>query len=211
MPPSLARKARHWNGADTAIYAHFNMTFWKRVDAFGHSRMAAEVERLRVMNQRLHDECDVTGRSLNEPIKEQSQKLFKHNKKLALLSYDVNNAGSESYELCRRLTASNLYSSRLMRERYLKASLWEPLPPRFVVFINIYSFIVLINPEVSSWLWNSLGKAANRLVLYKSVILYQLGYILSKFVKPLETCWAVKSHQYVYQSAKMYFVFVHWN
>ncbi|CBY30723.1 unnamed protein product [Oikopleura dioica] len=34
LSPDLAQKMREWNAFDTAIYSHFNSTFWKKIEAY---------------------------------------------------------------------------------------------------------------------------------------------------------------------------------
>ena len=48
---------RQWNKLDTAIYNHFNKTFWKKVKKYGSEKMRKETEELRELNAKLQNMC----------------------------------------------------------------------------------------------------------------------------------------------------------
>lgn len=50
-------KLLEWNKADWMLYKHFNATFTKKLEQFGHDRMAAEVAKLQGANKRLERNC----------------------------------------------------------------------------------------------------------------------------------------------------------
>lgn len=56
---------RKWNAADELLYAHFNSTFWKKVDAFSVERMHQEVKQFRIYQEQWYNFCvdriDSTG------------------------------------------------------------------------------------------------------------------------------------------------------
>ncbi|GCB84655.1 hypothetical protein scyTo_0025265, partial [Scyliorhinus torazame] len=53
----LQWKALEWNQVDALLYAHFNRTFWRKVETFGRTRMAWEVAELRWLNARMAEAC----------------------------------------------------------------------------------------------------------------------------------------------------------
>ena len=65
----LSRKARDWNKADAALFDFFNASLWKKIERFGFERMAAEVAKLRRINQRMQNLClDNTTTSSSESL-----------------------------------------------------------------------------------------------------------------------------------------------
>ena len=54
---STRQKIRKWNKADTAVYRHFNESFWRKVDAYGRERMRRDVDELKHFNLKLQSKC----------------------------------------------------------------------------------------------------------------------------------------------------------
>ncbi|XP_072098495.1 galactosylceramide sulfotransferase-like [Mobula birostris] len=57
LDPALEELALSWNELDSLLYAHFNRTFWRKVEAFGRRRMAWEVAQLRWANSKMAEAC----------------------------------------------------------------------------------------------------------------------------------------------------------
>nr|XP_054771424.1 galactosylceramide sulfotransferase-like isoform X1 [Lytechinus pictus] len=55
--PYAANLIQKWNYGDMQLYQYFNDSFWKRVEAYGRTRMERDVRTLRDMNARLLDRC----------------------------------------------------------------------------------------------------------------------------------------------------------
>ena len=53
----ISKMARSWNKADAAFFDYFNVTLWRKIEAFGVERMSAEVAKLRKINQKQSDLC----------------------------------------------------------------------------------------------------------------------------------------------------------
>ncbi|XP_071942641.1 galactosylceramide sulfotransferase-like [Antedon mediterranea] len=60
LSDQLKKSIIDWNKGDVMLYEHFNRTLWQRIKAFGVEKMAAEVEQLREINQKLFDKCIAT-------------------------------------------------------------------------------------------------------------------------------------------------------
>lgn len=45
MNPELSQKIRKWNKADSALYAYFNRTLWKRVREYGMERLGEDLQK----------------------------------------------------------------------------------------------------------------------------------------------------------------------
>ena len=46
-----------WNHGDALLYEHFNRTLWRKIDAYGRDRMAADVRTVEKMNEALAEKC----------------------------------------------------------------------------------------------------------------------------------------------------------
>ncbi|KAM9312121.1 galactose-3-O-sulfotransferase 4-like [Gastrophryne carolinensis] len=57
LEPDEVGKLWAWNNLDWYLYAHFNRTFWEKVERFGRQRMDNEVRRLRERRQQLARFC----------------------------------------------------------------------------------------------------------------------------------------------------------
>ncbi|XP_074839068.1 galactose-3-O-sulfotransferase 4 [Carettochelys insculpta] len=57
LAPDQAARLRAWNDLDGELYAHFNRSFWRRVEAFGPGRLRDEVARLRERRRALAGLC----------------------------------------------------------------------------------------------------------------------------------------------------------
>ena len=53
----LRNKVRAWNKADAALFDHFNVSFWRKVKEFGHSKMDEKLKQLRNISEILSHEC----------------------------------------------------------------------------------------------------------------------------------------------------------
>lgn len=58
----LYRRVIVWNVLDVRFYRYFNVSFWRKVEAFGRERMVREVVILRRVNERMRRICIDGGR-----------------------------------------------------------------------------------------------------------------------------------------------------
>ncbi|XP_039256011.2 galactosylceramide sulfotransferase-like [Styela clava] len=65
----VKQKIYEWNKIDAAVYQHFNNTFWKKIEAYGHERMQADLITLNKMNAQLQHDCIDVGAVSNKYIK----------------------------------------------------------------------------------------------------------------------------------------------
>ena len=75
---AMRKKIRKWNKIDSALFDHFNKTFWKKVEAYGHDKMNYHLEQLRQMNDDLADKC-IEGQGVvkSELVKDERFRVFK--------------------------------------------------------------------------------------------------------------------------------------
>ncbi|XP_062244683.1 galactosylceramide sulfotransferase-like [Platichthys flesus] len=64
LTPELRTKALQWNSIDWELYKHFNLTFWKKVEAYGRERMEKDVAELRRRNAEMVRICIEGGHSV---------------------------------------------------------------------------------------------------------------------------------------------------
>lgn len=55
-------KLKAWNSLDWHLYTHFNRTFWRKVEQYGHDRMQRAVSLLKQKRQDLMELCLIEGR-----------------------------------------------------------------------------------------------------------------------------------------------------
>uniref|UniRef100_A0A8C6TL69 Galactose-3-O-sulfotransferase 1 n=1 Tax=Neogobius melanostomus TaxID=47308 RepID=A0A8C6TL69_9GOBI len=64
LTPELRAKAQKWNSIDWKLYQHFNVTFWKKVDAYGIDRMKEDVKEMKRRNAEMHGFCIEGGHAV---------------------------------------------------------------------------------------------------------------------------------------------------
>nr|XP_026695791.1 galactosylceramide sulfotransferase-like isoform X1 [Ciona intestinalis] len=112
QPEQLRRKIRNWNKADAFLFDHFNATLWRKVEAFGHQRMAQEIAELKRLNGEFFKECvNDTG------VVGGKNKLFNPNGRLDLKAYAPKNNVSQ---MCQLATMGTLQISAKLRDNYLR-------------------------------------------------------------------------------------------
>ena len=78
IPDSKTRNyIRNWNKLDTALFDHFNRTFWKRVSAYGKEKMAKEIEELNNLNSKLQEMCIDGSVMTHHDVKDSRFRVFK--------------------------------------------------------------------------------------------------------------------------------------
>ncbi|XP_790357.1 galactosylceramide sulfotransferase [Strongylocentrotus purpuratus] len=53
----VVKRLDWWNAGDVKLYDHFNKTLWKKIDAYGRTKMAADVAELKAMCAKVKDQC----------------------------------------------------------------------------------------------------------------------------------------------------------
>lgn len=57
LSPELRTKAKMWNAIDWKLYQHFNITFWKKIEAYGIERIKEDVKELKRKNAEMKGIC----------------------------------------------------------------------------------------------------------------------------------------------------------
>ncbi|XP_041452730.1 galactosylceramide sulfotransferase-like [Lytechinus variegatus] len=61
----VVKRLDWWNRGDVNLYTHFNRTLWEKIDAYGKTKMEAEVAELKDMCDKVKDQC-MDGTSIRE-------------------------------------------------------------------------------------------------------------------------------------------------
>ncbi|KFQ37060.1 Galactose-3-O-sulfotransferase 2, partial [Mesitornis unicolor] len=121
LSDTIMKKIKEWNRLDWEIYAHFNRTFWERIDRdIGRERMQQEVKALRARQAELARTClQGTGSVAPKDIKDSSLRPLQHGS-AKILGYNLKQGLDKETELmCRRLVTPELqYSSALYKKQF---------------------------------------------------------------------------------------------
>lgn len=101
----LRRKALEWNAIDWKLYMHFNLTFWKKVDAYGRKRMEMDVAELRRRNAHMMDICIDGGHAVEaDSINEAALQPWQPGKEKFIMGYNLKNNIDKSYrQICQKM------------------------------------------------------------------------------------------------------------
>ncbi|XP_061458279.1 galactosylceramide sulfotransferase isoform X2 [Rhineura floridana] len=101
----LYQKATAWNLIDTKLYRYFNTTFWRKVEAYGHERMAKDVARLQEENEKMKSICIDGGRPVDaNAIQESAMQPWQPLGKKSILGYNLKKRINKKHrKLCRKM------------------------------------------------------------------------------------------------------------
>ncbi|XP_029987626.1 galactosylceramide sulfotransferase-like [Sphaeramia orbicularis] len=126
LTPELRVKALEWNSIDWKLYKHFNMTFWKKVEAYGRKRMAKDVAELKQRNAEMMEICIEGGHSVDaERIHDAVMQPWQPIGEKNIMGYNMKNTVDKEYrELCRKMLTpeiqyltdlgANLWATKLL-------------------------------------------------------------------------------------------------
>nr|XP_039273401.1 galactose-3-O-sulfotransferase 2-like [Styela clava] len=66
----------NWNKADTALYKHYNKTFWQRVEKYGKERMEKDLLEFEILKNETANFCVEDKLLNNKDVKDKSLKMF---------------------------------------------------------------------------------------------------------------------------------------
>ncbi|XP_067833057.1 galactosylceramide sulfotransferase-like [Heptranchias perlo] len=124
--PELEAQARAWNGLDSRLYAHFNRTFWRKVDSYGRRRMTWEVAELRWLNGQMAGVC-IEGGGLVEAsqVRERAFRPWQPMGKRSIGGYNRKAAIEEPYRaLCEAMLTPEMQYMSKMGSNLWKMRLW---------------------------------------------------------------------------------------
>ena len=99
----IRRKARQWNGADAALFDHFNRTLWKKIKRFGKRKMQDQVQRLLKINNDLLRHCVEGAESVDiEQVKDRELRKAYHPREVSMQGYNLK-SDSINNSTCRRI------------------------------------------------------------------------------------------------------------
>ncbi|XP_060739543.1 galactosylceramide sulfotransferase isoform X1 [Tachysurus vachellii] len=106
----LRAKALQWNAIDWKLYQHFNATFWKKVEAYGPERMAADVAELRRRNADMTNICIEGGHAVDAgSIHDTSMQPWQPIGEKSIMGYNLNkNVDTAHQKLCRKMLTPEL-------------------------------------------------------------------------------------------------------
>nr|XP_019939398.1 PREDICTED: galactosylceramide sulfotransferase-like [Paralichthys olivaceus] len=110
LTPELRAKALQWNSIDWELYKHFNLTFWKKVDAYGRERMAEDVAELRMRNAEMVKICIEGGHSVGAgSIREEGMQPWQPIGERSIMGYNLNKNIEKAYQvLCQKMLTPEL-------------------------------------------------------------------------------------------------------
>lgn len=105
LSDELYQRATSWNELDARLYRHFNASFWRKVEAFGHRRMAREVAALRSANEHMRSICIDGGRAVDaEAIQDSAMQPWQPLGAKSILGYNLKKSIARRHkQLCRRM------------------------------------------------------------------------------------------------------------
>lgn len=105
LTSDLRAKALEWNAIDWKLYKHFNVTFWRKVEAYGKERMAMDVRELRQRNEHMVEVCIEGGQSVEaDAIHDADMKPWQPIGEKSIVGYNLKKNIDTSYqELCRKM------------------------------------------------------------------------------------------------------------
>ncbi|XP_005722282.1 galactosylceramide sulfotransferase [Pundamilia nyererei] len=103
--PELRARALEWNAIDWKLYQHFNQTFWKKVDAYGRKRMAADVAELKKRNKEMTSICIEGGHAVEAgSIQETDMQPWQPIGEKSIMGYNLKkNIDKAHRKLCRKM------------------------------------------------------------------------------------------------------------
>ncbi|XP_060923401.1 galactosylceramide sulfotransferase-like [Limanda limanda] len=105
LTPDQRAKALQWNSIDWELYKHFNLTFWKKVDAYGRERMAKDLAELRMRNAEMVRICIEGSHSVEAGrIHEEAMQPWQPDREKSIMGYNLNKNIDIAYQvLCRKM------------------------------------------------------------------------------------------------------------
>nr|XP_033809875.1 galactosylceramide sulfotransferase isoform X2 [Geotrypetes seraphini] len=102
---NVHEKAISWNQIDAKLYHHFNVTFWRKVDAYGWDRMQKDVYELRQKNKMLIKICIDGGEAVDaSAIQDSSMQPWQPLGVKSILGYNLKKKIDKKYrKLCRKM------------------------------------------------------------------------------------------------------------
>ncbi|XP_070293197.1 galactosylceramide sulfotransferase [Salvelinus sp. IW2-2015] len=110
LTPELRAKALEWNAVDWRLYQHFNATFWRKVEAYGHQRMADDVAELRRRNAEMAAVCIEGGHAVDaDSIQETVMQPWQPIGEKSIMGYNLKkNVDKAHLKLCRKMLTPEL-------------------------------------------------------------------------------------------------------
>ncbi|MBN3304289.1 G3ST1 sulfotransferase, partial [Amia calva] len=105
LTPDLRSQALEWNAIDWMLYRHFNLTFWRRVEAYGRERMARDVLELQRRNSEMAAICIEGGQPVEAGrIQDTSMQPWQPIGEKSILGYNLKkNIDKKHRKLCRKM------------------------------------------------------------------------------------------------------------
>ncbi|CAB1440911.1 unnamed protein product [Pleuronectes platessa] len=105
LTPELRTKALQWNSIDWELYKHFNLTFWKKVEAYGRERMEKDVAELRMRNAEMVRICIEGGHSVVAgDIHEEAMQPWQPIGEKSIMGYNMKKNIDKAYQvLCQKM------------------------------------------------------------------------------------------------------------
>ncbi|XP_059574475.1 galactose-3-O-sulfotransferase 3 isoform X2 [Alligator mississippiensis] len=131
--PGVAAQVRAWNALDAGLYAHFNATFWARINHAGRDCVEAEVQALRAARDRLVGTC-FGGRPQPRPatqIRNKELRPWQPSAQVEIVGYDLPpGSGAPPDPRCLKLVMPEVqYSRYLLRKQSLRSRRRRGPPP----------------------------------------------------------------------------------
>ncbi|NXX86958.1 G3ST4 sulfotransferase, partial [Urocolius indicus] len=119
LSPSQVHHLRSWNKLDWALYTHLNRSFWRKVEAFGSSRLQREVSKLRQLRAALARRCLQGGGPLPaKSISDRRLRPFQPAGRAQILGYALRDGLSPAErERCARLATPELQYKDILDRR----------------------------------------------------------------------------------------------
>ncbi|XP_054840104.1 galactose-3-O-sulfotransferase 2-like isoform X2 [Eublepharis macularius] len=122
----VAEKIKSWNKLDWAIYAHFNKTFWKKIDRnIGRERMQNEVRILQQKREQLAKIClQGSGSVVPQLIRDRSLAPLQYGRAV-IMGYNLKpRLDKTTRQKCQRMVTPELQYNRLLyRKQFPKKAL----------------------------------------------------------------------------------------
>ncbi|KAJ1172559.1 hypothetical protein NDU88_004404 [Pleurodeles waltl] len=113
-----SQQIRTWNQLDVDLYEHFNRTFWKKIQCYGHTRMKKELDVLESLTRQTRKSCLDGGPVGPEKTSDNLRPWQPDTTKI--LGYNLRrNLSSLEYEKCLRLVLPELrFHTYLYQRQY---------------------------------------------------------------------------------------------
>ncbi|XP_055774907.1 galactosylceramide sulfotransferase-like [Salvelinus fontinalis] len=110
LTPELRAKALEWNAVDWRLYQHFNVTFWRKVEAYGRQRMADDVAELQRRNAVMAAVCIEGGHAVDAgSIQETAMQPWQPIGEKSIMGYNLkNNVDKAHRKLCLKMLTPEL-------------------------------------------------------------------------------------------------------